>query len=1388
MKIKELLNFIKKEHINTWFDLGLFIDRLKENRKIPSAEFLGFYEDYYQSIKTGGIAFITFDYGIDGVSIEARKYAQCFRNFVNKIPIHFIAGEFFPESKNIIDPSYHKLKLDELYSFNKWPLFDSFFLTKLERGSPEYNALIHRFWNEVQIIVEKLGSYLLNNEIKLLCLFNVCSNPGNLSLSLAIVLISEFFGIPVINNCHDYYWEGGNREIDIKNKNLNPGPRDLFFKNSDIGEIFTILEMLLPWESRSWITVNINKNQSNRIIEIKGHNPANVFEINTSIDINSYQNIPKQFKIKALKQIADILSRYTKYLKVYTPSQILEDKFISQNSLKPILIGSKESKSFDFVNNNVIFLQPTRIMQRKRIEIGFDLVKKLFSYENFASKFEENPSLRLTLLISGPLAQGQFNYLIKLIQQFDNLLKKLSTKYREKVYLAFLFSESDKKKFIDKYNIPLTIQEIYNIASLILFPSETEGRGLPIIEAAACGIPIIANRYYPINVFEEVVGKNLNEKYRLKILEFENHNIKPKLIKKITESIFFPQKFIEEIKHNKEVVKRRYSVESLEKNIQQIFFRLYGQLKPNNFNIQRVAYTLKEYKKLINYKNKYLQEILNTKNRTYIAGYGKLHFMIFLKSLIDPSYFRVEEQRIRGLIMKFAKKLTKQTTKINVTNKENLIHFYNSVDNIFNFHNDKISIRHDHSLPYRHRNKNYYPYQDFTFQELTGLINMLFNKIFSPQPSTVFGEISHLFTDLYLALFQLTNSSSLLIDDRKKLIDKLKTNIPFALFPGNYIKNELDFFAVQHIRMQLALNWDDILTENIILKNHLSISPIYIFCPEKPLGKNFTAKTLENYIKNSDDSELQLLIKYGLIKIIKTKQYCIGIHFPQLGTNALKILRKIQQEKGCIIACKPQASLMTDIIDIDRFHIGNIKNELSSKMMGIPINSGYIQFVPAGIRTTLAYPTPIQTSFDFSKEIKGDLFKKLSKKYGEKKIFSLMKKEAEINGSPVKEFLKNLNEQNDHNKSKAISFSYVCGKYEDNNSWSGVIANANVSNTSHKWNFIAVNSKKKKKVTEFIYDYQKKHEKKIHIAWNGGYMLNAELVGKLGLPESYIGTPLGLIISQGNIICPPLFNKPAFIINSNGTFDIKRVNCKNGFTISDDNKIFNFKSDNYNNENPKKDELCFYDLLYQNDVIYGNGRVIVRLAGNTIKEIIYTKKNQNIPVLPVGLCLSLPLSIFPKNWKTEKSLKIIMQNFSNIKNAIEAGPMLLSKNKCCIDMEKEGWKTSNSIKTQAARLDFLDMRGPKIAIGIDKLDNLSILAINGRIRESVGATHLDMANILRKKGIIKAMGFDPGGSSTLFACNEILNISPFNSEYEKEMLSLPPEPRPVGNAILGWYE
>jgi glycosyltransferase involved in cell wall biosynthesis len=1389
-KIDSILSELRKQEINTWFDLGLFIDRFKE--RSSNAAFKGNAKAFDSHLEKGGVAFISFYFAIDGITVEAGKYVKTIKRIYPNIPIHYIAGEIKPEADELIHKDAFKKVIKEMDGFDNWPLYNDFFKIKMERGSTEYNALIGKFWDEVLVLVEKLGRYIEENNISLLYLINVCSNPGNVSLALASVLISEYFGVAVISNNHDFYWEGGNREVEKKTKGLKNGPRDFFFHNAHVGEFFSVIDMIYPWESRSWMNVNINKIQHNHLINIKGHNPANSAMIGTAVDTNLNQ-MSKRDIIKAFMQVSSIFANTKDTITVHTAAHHIE----SERSLKPILLGYKTIKKFDFVNNNIIFLQPTRVISRKSIELNFKLVRQLFKNEDFFKKFHDNPQLSLSLLVSGPIPHGQQNYYQDLVQDFKNFLKELPKEFRSKVLLGFLFSEFDKYEFRKKYKKPLDIEQLYDIASLILLPSQTEGRGLPIIEAAACGTPIFCKQYEPRAVYDEVIGYHLDEAQRLKVLEFKGYKIPKKLITKISDHIFYPQNRMADVTHNRNVIHQRYSLDSLQKNMAYIFKRLHWQLNAITGEVSgQVVNLLKQYKEMVNFENEDLKAILNRNTRHYLPGYGRLSFMIYLKSLIDPSFFRVEEQLIKGRVMKYARMMENDMPDLVNTDLSKIHDYYNAIDDIFKYVEGENSLRHDHSLAYRHRNKKLYTYQEFTYQEITGLVNMIYNDVFKPKKRPDLTLAPQFFSDWELALFQLTNSKFLGIDNRKILTDKLKDNVPKGYFPGRYIKHELEYFVLQPIRSQLELSIEEELTKEILKAKGQKLEKVYIFIHEPRITKWFSGANIKDYLELETEPELGILYKTGVIEIIETKQWSEGVHFPQMGAKAIKILRKIKEADGFLITNGEHASMMTDIIEIDHFHIGKVRHKMTAKIMGIPKDSGYIQFVPAGVRTTLAYPTPIQTSKDFDNSLKSKLYSDLKKKIGERKLLNIISNDAIENGTPIISLLAQLELEINGNKAmERVKSSFAGGVYNDGLPWSGVLAE--IDTKKHNWKFEAhIANKKPKNVPGLIKEYQKKsnNSNKIELAWNGGYILNAELVGKLGLPETYIGSPLGLLIMENKVFCPPLFNKPAFIIYKDGKIDIRKVNSSAGFKIKGKNQEIVFTSDNYNKHSFS--EACYYDLSYTHEEIKGDGNFIIRMAGNTVKQIIPTKLNENINIIPVGITLSVPANLFSDIvFRKGKEVNIDLlepekdpYRWNDISYAIEAGPMLIENDKLAVNMEEEGWKTSNSIKTQAARLDFTDMRGPKIAVGITKKGKLMVLMVNGRIRESVGATHFDMADILLKYGMHKAMGFDPGGSSTLVVDGKIMNISPYNKNYEEDIYSLPPEPRFVANAVMGWIE
>ncbi len=340
-KTATMLKKLKSEHINTWFDLGLFIDKVRDTP--PKAKFAGDYEAFSKHLNTGSIGMLSFYFTIDGITIEADKYAKILKRIYPAAKMHFIAGEIHPEVADLLDTSYKKV-IKEMDGFNNWPLYDKFFNEKLERGSDTYNQLIGEFWEEVLVLVEKLGSYIEKQNINLLYIINICSNPGNVSLALATVLISEYLAIPVINNSHDFYWEGGNRKSKLKKGSVKKGPRDFFFTNSHVGEFFSIIEVLYPWERKSWMTVNINRHQYNRSIQVNGHNPANVAQIGTAIDYKSHLNISKRDIIGAFMQVASIFANNKKSITVHTAAKHIN----SIRSLRPILYGYKKNYQVRF--------------------------------------------------------------------------------------------------------------------------------------------------------------------------------------------------------------------------------------------------------------------------------------------------------------------------------------------------------------------------------------------------------------------------------------------------------------------------------------------------------------------------------------------------------------------------------------------------------------------------------------------------------------------------------------------------------------------------------------------------------------------------------------------------------------------------------------------------------------------------------------------------------------------------------------------------------------------------------------------------------------------------------------------------------------------------------
>jgi len=716
---KQLLTELNEENINTWFDLGLYIDRLRD--QLPTFDHIPDDFNVFLSHLSRGIAFISFDFGIDGVSMEVSKYAKAFEQLSEQMSIHFIAGTFKQNHQTIIEQRWTKHELPYVDGFNGCQTYKDFFETTLSRGSREYNQLIEQLWQQTQILCKEIGEIIEQHQIQLLIPCNVNANPGNVALALALVILSEKMNIPVLNSSHDFYWEDGQRAWERNNNTT--GVRDHFFTNAHLGEVFTLIEMLYPWDSSPWFQAVLSSSQQSTLIDEFGINPGNIGLMPTCVDLDCYRQVDDQERINILKRMEMLLRGEDKTLCSQAVNKYLNIDTNWIENATPLLLGFEDNISHTLLTGNLLFVQPTRIIARKRIEYDFNFIQSLLTHSTFTAIFDKNPALTITLYVSGPLAfpfDAHCHYFNRLTKEFEALLNSIDPRYQKRVFLAFNFGTEKNSRFAEQSFDLLKIHEIYAVANLVLLPSKQEGRGLPLLEASAVEVPILTSRYDPEAVFREVIGEHLSEDLRLKVFEYpENKQFSEKMLAQITDLLFNP--YGQQSSHNSEVIRRRYSVEVLARTIKEFLYHIWSNCQPASTQFDMLPNIFNSVSSQTDLDGLFNQLVL-CNNRKYIPGISDIEYMSYLKSLIDPSAFRIEEKEAKGRLMQYARYLintfvadTEENAKVQ---QQNILTFYQQLNLIFYYQTGKDALAIDHSLSYRHRNRKHFPYRKMTEMEL----------------------------------------------------------------------------------------------------------------------------------------------------------------------------------------------------------------------------------------------------------------------------------------------------------------------------------------------------------------------------------------------------------------------------------------------------------------------------------------------------------------------------------------------------------------------------------------------------------------------------------------------------------------------------------------------
>lgn len=245
----------------------------------------------------------------------------------------------------------------------------------------------------------------------------------------------------------------------------------------------------------------------------------------------------------------------SKYIKHVTINSITQRELKNELNIKSMVIpdtfdfvGTKNTKDkfnstlradFGIKNDDIVFLQATRIVPRKRIEISIEIISKL-----------NNP--KAVLVIAGKVGDEGREYLDK--------LKGLSEKLDARVLFVGDYIDYNRRFTGERRKI-YSLWDVFMASDIVTYPSKIEGFGNQYIEATYFRKPIIITPY-PVYLSD------------IKPLGFRSVEITEKLntkdLKLIKEFASDKEKVKEMVNNNFELGKKYFSYEATEEKIKKL--------------------------------------------------------------------------------------------------------------------------------------------------------------------------------------------------------------------------------------------------------------------------------------------------------------------------------------------------------------------------------------------------------------------------------------------------------------------------------------------------------------------------------------------------------------------------------------------------------------------------------------------------------------------------------------------------------------------------------------------------------------------------------------------------------------------------------------------------
>ncbi|MBI2021399.1 glycosyltransferase family 4 protein [Candidatus Daviesbacteria bacterium] len=222
-------------------------------------------------------------------------------------------------------------------------------------------------------------------------------------------------------------------------------------------------------------------------------------------------------------------------------STVIPDCFDFKSKLNKLDSFSKHfKKDFNIKSSDLIFLQATRIVERKNIEASIELIKRL-------------KNTGIVLVLAGYDGDESGDYL----KMIKNLAKKaqIATKFIGSRIKSERGMSEDGARFY-------TLWDAFINCDFVTYPSIFEGFGNQFIEAVYFKKPILINRY---SVFKQDL-----EPLGFDVVKINNGQITDQSVEEVRKLLHNPQRIEEMVNKNFKIGSKYFSYKSITKKIEDL--------------------------------------------------------------------------------------------------------------------------------------------------------------------------------------------------------------------------------------------------------------------------------------------------------------------------------------------------------------------------------------------------------------------------------------------------------------------------------------------------------------------------------------------------------------------------------------------------------------------------------------------------------------------------------------------------------------------------------------------------------------------------------------------------------------------------------------------------